>query len=75
MAEYQAIYKCRLCGKEFVQYKTDEHSIAKGLVSAMTGDGSLRYIKHDGKVHIHVPHSCSDGSFGFSDFCGFRKVE
>lgn len=74
MAEYQAIYKCRLCGKEFVHCETGEN-VAMALTVALAVNGSTEHVRYNGNLHRHLAHNCVDGSFGYADFCGFRKVE
>lgn len=62
MAEYQAIYKCRLCGKEYVA------KIIAGSEMLITDETEFCSAK------MHRVHICDDGSFGLADFQGFRKV-
>ena len=74
MAEYRAIYKCRLCGEEFVSAITGNADIAiKQMVYVNTG---ITPIEHIGNlIEKTSMHSCKDGSMGLADFFGFRKVE
>ena len=74
MTEYRAIYKCRLCGGEFAQgITTSEDVILQNMINLVTKCGI--------KQNIGVPvtetymHNCKDGSYGFADFIGFRKME
>lgn len=73
MAEaFEAIYKCRLCGETFnsgVTGKTIAHATLIGFAtnvdtSKITGN----------KIPLNEMHYCEDGSLGFADFQGFRKV-
>lgn len=74
MTEYRAIYKCRLCGEEFVSAATGSSDIARTHMLIMT-------VKYQTSEYIGTPtteismHSCKDGSMGLADFLGFRKVE
>lgn len=74
MSEYRAIYKCRLCGKEFVHCKTKEYT-AMSLTVALTVNDTTDHVRYDDILHRHLLHNCADGSFGYADFYGFRKVE
>lgn len=71
MPEYRAIYKCRLCGEEFEDGGTGD-IIAMACTVALTVKD---YVRCERNLHRHMPHHCKDGSYGFADFCGFRKVE
>ena len=74
MTEYRAIYKCRLCGKEFVSAATGSADIAiKHMVRVTTGIKPLEFIGNP--IEETSMHSCKDGSMGLADFLGFRKVE
>ena len=64
---YQAIYKCRLCGEKFGDCMTGEE-IAEMANVALSVVGERNIYKH-------TTHSCKDGSYGFADFQGFKKVE
>ena len=74
MSEYLAIYKCRMCGEEFEDARM-------GRDIAYMGAAVLTVKEHfepEGcaiGIHRHNVHHCDDGSYGFSDFVGFRKVE
>lgn len=74
MTEYQAIYKCRLCGEEFEEGTTGD-IIAMACTVALTVKDSTEHVRYERNLHRHMPHHCKDGSYGFADFCGFRKVE
>ena len=74
MNEYRAIYKCRLCGEEFVSATTGSADIAiKHMVRVTTGIKPLEFIGNP--IEETSMHSCKDGSMGMADFLGFRKVE
>lgn len=74
MTEYQAIYKCRLCGKKFESAVTTSADIAiRHMVSITTGHDPLEFI--GAPVTKTYMHSCIDGSMGLADFLGFKKVE
>lgn len=74
MRKYNAIYKCRLCGKIFSQ-KFDEmeednalHIINCLILEENTQLGNQPYFGHRYDNHV-----CEDGSFGFCDFLGMKK--
>lgn len=75
MPEYRAIYKCRMCGEEFENGRTKGESIANSCVIAISVLGDTIKCKSPVNLHEHYVHNCKDGSFGFSDFIGMRKVE
>ena len=73
MSEYRAIYKCRLCGEEFVSAVTGNADIAiKHMVSVTVGYNPTEYIGVP--ITEKTMHSCKGGSMGMADFLGFRKV-
>lgn len=69
MPEYRAIYKCRLCGEEYIEGRTGAAIAMKETVLIADG-GAGKY-----GTHMYGTHNCDDGSYGLSDFCGFRKDE
>lgn len=74
MSEYRAIYKCRMCGEE---YRT-VGAVDKIAFQSIVGIISKEFFYPNGSgigLHRHDVHNCKDGSFGYSDFIGFRKVE
>ncbi len=74
MTEYQAIYKCRLCGEEFKTTIFTSVDIAiKRMINITTGCTNNHNIINP--VTETYKHSCMDGSMGIADFLGFRKVE
>lgn len=74
MIEYKAIYKCRMCGEEFISAATGSVDVAiKNMVKVTTGCEIKQFIGCP--VNATSMHSCSDGSLGLADFLGFRKVE
>lgn len=74
MTEYRAIYKCRLCGGEFVSAATTSADIAIKNMVLMTAecDVNQKILNPVTKLSMH---SCKDGSMGLADFMGFRKME
>lgn len=74
MSEFRAIYKCRMCGEEYSDAVTGE-MVAMALTVALTVKDNTENVRYNGKLHRHGIHECKDGSFGYSDFIGFRKVE
>ena len=71
MSEYAAVYKCRLCGKTF-KNGVASTGRAAGIAGRLTNENSFT----QGGVHgsRYAIHNCDDGSLGFSDFQGFKKV-
>lgn len=72
MAEYRAIYKCRLCGRLF------ENGITGlGHAAGIAGRLTIEDNFSQGNIYgcRHITHNCEDGSFGFADYQGLRKVD
>lgn len=74
MSEYRAIYKCRLCGEEFenvtptsryIHYQNMVNSISMPQYGINASMPSIKNSMHD----------CKDGSHGYIELIGFRKVE
>lgn len=73
MAEtFEAIYKCRLCGETFNSGITGE-TIAHATLIGFATDVDTSKITGS-KILLNEVHYCKDGSHGFADFQGFRKV-
>lgn len=45
------------------------------LTVALTVNKSTEHVRYKGKLNRQGIHECKDGSFGFSDFIGMRKVK
>lgn len=73
MAEYKAIYKCRLCGEEIVDCITSEYIADRCVENLIHKDTYYSYDDHT-YVQRFAMHNCDDGSFGFADFQGMRKI-
>ena len=72
---YQAIYKCRLCGKKIIE-DIPEHANAR-IHTILGCEHEQEIYRHMGVENLgyEILHNCDDGSLGFADFCGFKKVE
>lgn len=75
MAEYRAIYKCRMCGEEFEDGRTGGGIAAYLSVCVLTIKENFNMEDFAIGVYRYKTHDCKDGSFGFSDFVGMRKVK
>lgn len=79
MSEYRAIYKCRLCGGEFegMIFEENDNSPFYAMVNFSAGNDSFEmgYREPPNIIYKAEQHNCKDGSYGFADFIGFRKVE
>lgn len=74
MTEYREIYKCRLCGEKFEDGRTGRDTAYMGCAVL----AAKEHFKPEGcaiGVHRHNTHVCDDGSYGFADFVGFKKVD
>lgn len=69
MDKYKTIYKCRLCGEVFCQ--GENHTENESLNKIVNIGTVFPLFPHD---KGYIPHGCKDGSIGFSEFLGFRKV-
>ena len=75
MAEYRAIYKCRLCGQEYeTAIATDMATVKEYIIQALTGydTGRLNCKKTPSETEVH---DCKNGSIGIASFLGFRKTD
>lgn len=71
---YQEIYKCQLCGKVFSQGNIEGKDVEL-LISIMVNCGTTIGITEPKAFWKTSRHGCKDGSFGISDFQGFKKTE
>lgn len=72
---YQAVYKCRLCGEKF----SDEHYVedeiaAMAITFGLSAKESSKIESFPCSFGRHIIHYCQDGSFGLSDFQGFKRM-
>lgn len=73
---YQAVYKCRLCGETHADSLVSEDEAEKCM--EMFERGKTRYKSCSGRNDVYKykgHYYCKDGSLGFADFQGFKKVE
>lgn len=76
MSKYRAIYKCRLCGEKFEKVKVGHKRAVAGIIClGSNGDRLFGDPTTDIVIYRALGHKCKDGSLGFADFIGFRKVE
>lgn len=71
VAKYQAIYKCRLCGKLF-----NGVAISSERIALETTTDACLGIKNEVicAPQIREVHLCADGSYGVADFLGRKKM-
>jgi len=66
MAKWEAIYKCRLCGRRWVENDTDDYDLAIDIIkNIIAATPSMLSIV----AHIF----CPDGSIGIGDFQGMQR--
>lgn len=77
MTRYISVYRCRLCGKEYAEGGTDTGRAAMNGANeaALTASGI-----EPGRLCMNAPtlfsvHRCDGGSYGVSEFLGFKKVD
>lgn len=71
--KYEAIYKCRLCGKFIVGDRAVEENKAIHIMNRLLSEENTKLGNQPYWGHRYDNHVCEDGSFGFGDFQGFRK--
>lgn len=73
---YQAVYKCRLCSEKFSdEHYTEDENVAAAVAVALSVNENSQHVRFPYTFHKYRMHYCKDGSYGFSDFQGFKKVE
>lgn len=75
MTLFDATYKCRLCGKTFVDSSTgNENLVTDAIFELWTKD---KYFPKGCGIGVHrcAVHHCPDGSWGMADFQGFKKKD
>ena len=77
MEKYMAIYKCRLCGKEFCNSGTGDKDTAATatMYTVLESSGITPQFESPNAPTQFGFHSCKDGSYGMGDFLGMRKTE
>lgn len=68
MEKFKIIYKCRMCGKEFLKREIKDDFQAQRYLGGMC-------VQYKGNNLPFEFHRCEDGSFGFGDLIGCRRVE
>lgn len=76
MEMYMAIYKCRLCGKEFCHSGTGDKDTAATatMYTVLESSGITPQFESPNAPTQFEFHSCKDGSYGMGDFLGMRKT-
>lgn len=73
---YQVVYKCRLCGEVFYDKKNKAREVKDfTMTNILAQVEQSTLMKKPNNVDLHMAHNCVDGSCGFADFQGFKKVE
>lgn len=71
---YQTIYKCRLCGEKYMAGAAGDGNIAADCINKIAKRGCFSAFGGNEGLCKENCHCCKGGSFGFSDFQGFRKA-
>lgn len=72
MAEYHAIFKCRLCGKNYDSAGTTSRDVAiRETMLLCTGGKSYE----PQAPQMTEAHFCKNGNIGIADFQGWLKKE
>lgn len=72
MKEFNAVYKCRLCGETFRTFTVGESIANRILLSLELKDLSLQKGIVGGITYEQCTHICHDNSLGIADFLGFK---
>lgn len=72
--KYVAAYKCRLCGKIIVSDGSLEESKALHIMNKLITEENTQLGNLPYWGHRYDNHVCEDGSLGYCDFQGFKKI-
>lgn len=76
MREFNAIYKCRLCGKRFAESCIICDTIdVYDLVYRLNKESAVCPKAGGHELLKTIPHFCSNCSIGMADFCGFKVIK
>ena len=77
MTRYISVYRCRLCGKEYVEGGTDTGRTAMNgaIEAALIGSGVEPGRMCENAPTLFSVHNCDGGSYGISEFLGFKKAD
>ena len=70
MTKYVSVYRCRLCGVQYIEGGTDLAILAEATLS---GSGVEVEHRRENAPTLFSVHYCKDGSIGVSEFLGFKK--
>lgn len=75
MTKYVSVYRCRLCGVQYIEGGTDLAILAVRSASEATLSGSGVEVEHrrENAPTLFSVHYCKDGGIGVSEFLGFKK--
>lgn len=77
MTRYISVYRCRLCGEEYIEGGTDTgHAAMNGANEAALIASGIE----PGRLCMNAPtlfsiHHCDGGSYGISEFLGFKNAD
>jgi hypothetical protein len=76
MTEVSILYKCKLCGEEFV-YAVYDVALDKEEIKESIQDGlDNPYLKLENyKIYLMIAHECDGGNLGVAHFAGMRVNE
>lgn len=73
MKMFDAVYKCRLCGEEFVECSTSgEESNRSFVMKIMCRAVDLKEPEEVMEPTLYECHFCGGGNYGVADFLGFK---
>lgn len=72
MAEYRAVFKCRLCGGLYSSAGTKNKELAIRETTYLCLGIPCKEPCAPGMTEVHT---CEDGSFGIADFLGWKWQE
>lgn len=77
MTRYISVYRCRLCGEEYVEGGTDTGHVAMNgaIEAALIGSGIEPGRMCENAPTLFSVHNCDGGSYGISEFLGFKNAD
>lgn len=72
--KYAEAYKCRLCGKIIIKDRVIKRDKASHIIIRLISEENTQLGNQPYWGRRYDCHVCEDGSFGFCDFQGFKKI-
>lgn len=69
---YKMYYRCNLCQELYSDSVVKSPADAINAIALLASFGSTKSLLGERSLEMKGIHRCSDGSFGLSEFIGFR---